>query len=85
MRVESFRGRWYLLMGVLGAIIGWRCLWAAVEPSPGRVQTAVVNAIMSLVVLDAAVCYSVRGFFWAAAILCLLLPAMILEQWIRST
>ena len=85
VRVESLRERWYLLMGFLGAIIGWRCVRAAIEPVPGRVQTAVSNAIMSLVILDAAVCFSVRGFFWAVMILCLLVPTMILEQWIRST
>ena len=77
--------RWYLMMAALGALIAYRCLWAVVEPVPARVQMAVKHCIMSLIVLDAAVCCVVRGLGWAVAILLLLAPAMFLGRWIRST
>ncbi|MGA2033490.1 MAG: UbiA family prenyltransferase [Thermoguttaceae bacterium] len=77
--------RWYILMALLGGMIAWRCLWAIAEPAPGRVQTAVAHAIMSLVILDAAACYAVRGTYWAIVILLLLLPATFLGRWIQST
>ena len=83
LRVQP--GRWYLLMGLLGAMIGWRCLYAAAEPGPGRVQMAVTHGIMSLVILDAAACFATRGVSWAIVILCLLLPAMVLGRWLQST
>jgi 4-hydroxybenzoate polyprenyltransferase len=77
--------RWYLLMLVLGLLVIWRCLWAMIEPGPGRVQTAVAQGILSLVMLDASVCFAVRGLFPAVMIMLLLLPALFLGPWIRST
>ncbi|MBN2475964.1 MAG: UbiA family prenyltransferase [Pirellulales bacterium] len=77
--------RWRLMMLFLGVLIGWRCLRAVLNPVPARVQTAVKLCILSLVVLDAAACYAVRGTSWAVAILLLLAPAVVLGQWIRST
>ncbi len=79
-------GRWYLLMGALGAMIGWRCCYAVAEPVPARVQMAVANGILSLVVLDAAACCAMRGPWpWTIVILALLLPAMFLGRWLAST
>ena len=77
--------RWYLLMGVLGLLIVWRCVWAVIEPFPARVQTAVTQCLLSLVMLDAVACYAVRGIFWASLILLLLLPAMFLGRRIEMT
>jgi 4-hydroxybenzoate polyprenyltransferase len=77
--------RWPLLMTVLGLLIGWRCFVAILEPAPPRVQAAVKQGIFSLVILDAAVCYTVHGTFGAVAILLLLAPAMVLGQWVEST
>ena len=57
--------RWYLLTGVLGLLIVWRCLWAIVEPTPARVRMAVAQCMLSIVMLDAVACYAVRGVFWA--------------------
>jgi 4-hydroxybenzoate polyprenyltransferase len=76
---------WYLLMGVMGWLIGWRCLRAVFDPSPAMVQAAVRHCIFSLVMLDAAACLAVRGPFWAIAILLLLAPTMFLGRWIYST
>jgi hypothetical protein len=77
---------WYLMIGLLGAAILMRCLWAVAEPSPGRVRVAVAQAILSLVVLDAAVTYAARGFNWGLLIVLVsLLPAAALGRWIEST
>ena len=79
-------GRWYPLLGLLGATIGWRCLYAVVEPGPGQVRVAVTHGILSLVFLDAAACCAVRGVLpWAVAILALLVPAIFLGRWLEST
>ena len=77
--------RWHLLMSVLGVLIGWRCARAVLEPIPPRVQMAVKQCILSLVILDAAVCYVARGMFPAVMILLLLVPAVVVGRWIPST
>lgn len=79
------RGNWYLLMGVLTWLIGWRCLRAVVDPRPAMVQIAVKHCLLSLIMLDAAVCVAVRGQPWPLAILALIAPAFILGRWIYST
>jgi 4-hydroxybenzoate polyprenyltransferase len=77
--------RWWLLMLILGMLIGWRCLRAVIVPSPAQVQAAVAQSILSLIILDAAACFAVSGAFWAAMILLLLLPAMFFGKWIELT
>ena len=78
-------GRWPLVWGMVGLLIGWRCVWAVLDPVPQRVQYAVRNSIFSLIVLDAMVTFGVRGMGWAVAVLALLLPTMYLGRWIYST
>ena len=73
-------GRWRLVMGLLGAMIAWRCLYAAMEPVAGRVQVAVAHGIMSLVILDAAVCFTARGPLYAVAVVSLLAPTVLLDS-----
>jgi len=84
-RVARQPDLWRLMMAVLGALTAFRCLPAVLEPSRGNVQRAVGNAILSLVVLDAAVCFAVRGTGPAVGILLLLVPAMLAGRWIRMT
>jgi 4-hydroxybenzoate polyprenyltransferase len=78
-------GRWSLLMAVLAALIGTRCLRAVVEPVPVRVQMAVKQCILSLVILDAAACFVVRGLPGALIVLVLLIPTVALGWWIETT
>jgi 4-hydroxybenzoate polyprenyltransferase len=78
-------GRWYLAMGLLGAIIAMRCFWAIGDPGPSRVRQAVAQAIVSLVVLDAVACCAARGPYWAAIVLVLVLPTILLSRWIQPT
>jgi hypothetical protein len=77
--------RWYLLLGVLGALTALRLLQVIFEPYPDQVQVTVKHCILSLVIFDAAVCYAARDIQSAAIVLLFLLPATILGRWIYST
>jgi 4-hydroxybenzoate polyprenyltransferase len=77
--------RWYVFWGLIGLLIGWRCLRAVLDPRPGNVQAAVRNCIFSLVILDAGACLAVQDRFWGLVILALLAPTMLLGRWIYST
>jgi 4-hydroxybenzoate polyprenyltransferase len=85
LRVQIDPRHWYLLTGLLGLLIVWRCFWAVVEPMPGRVRMAVAQCVLSIIMLDAVACYAIRGVAWACAILVLLVPAMFLGRWIETT
>lgn len=77
--------RWTLLLTALGALIGFRLIRAIADPSPLLVQTAVRHAILSLIVLDAAICFVTQGLGPAAAIVLLLVPATVTGKWIAPT
>lgn len=77
--------RWYLLVGVLAVLIGWRTLWAIVEASFARIRQAVAQAIVSLVVLDAAACFALRDLRCAMFVVLLLLPVVLLQLLIDMT
>jgi len=79
--------RWYLLTGILGLMIVWRCLWAVLDPDPIpiRIRIAVTQCILSIVMLDALACYAVRGVYWASMVLLLALPAIFFGRSIEST
>lgn len=79
------RGRWVAFWSILAVLVAWRCVPAIARPSPRSVQAAVRSAIQSLIVLDAAVTFAAQGAPWGIAVLCLLLPAFLLGQWIYST
>jgi len=76
---------WATFLIILAALIGYRAAMGIFRPEPAVVQRAVKQAILSLVVLDAAVCFAFRGMGWSLAILALLLPTMFLGRWIYST
>ena len=77
--------RWNLLMLVLAGMIGFRLASAVAQPLPTRVQMLVRQCILTLVLLDAAACWVFRGLPGAIAVLVLLIPALVLGQWIRMT
>ncbi len=77
--------RWTLLLTALGALIGLRLIRAIAAPSPGLVQAAVRHCILSLIVLDAAICFVTQGLGPAAAIVVLLVPATWAGKWVAST
>jgi 4-hydroxybenzoate polyprenyltransferase len=76
---------WGLLLVLIALPIVARCLAAAADPIPQRVQMAVKRAILSLIVLDAAVTLAVAGPSWGLAVLALLLPTSLLAAWVYST
>lgn len=77
--------RWYLLIGILGAYTGLRCFQTVAEMEPDVIQAAVKHCILSLVVLDAAICYVVWDVQGTIAVILLLIPAMVLGRWVYST
>ncbi len=76
---------WFLLLGLLAFTIIRRCGMAVADPTPRRVQLAVKNALWSLIVLDAAVALLVGPPAWSLVIVALLIPTIVLGQWIEST
>jgi 4-hydroxybenzoate polyprenyltransferase len=83
--LQSDPSRWYLLMALLGALIGWRGLRAIVDPRSAVVKNAVGQSILSLVVLDAAACFAAQGTPGGVMVLLLLVPTMIIGQWLEAT
>jgi hypothetical protein len=78
-------GRWYAIWAVLTLLIGQACIVAIRDPTPGNVQLAVTRCLMSLILLDAAVCFGIRGPVWAGLILLLLIPQWLLGRYVYST
>lgn len=65
--------------------LAWFCGRAIAQPVPQRVQAAIKECIIGFIVLDACLCFAATGWFWALAVLFLLLPALFLGRWIYST
>lgn len=78
---------WQLLIVLLGFTVARRAAMAVYLPSPERVQTAVKQAILSLIVLDAAICLVAGqyGPYLAIGVLLLLAPMLLLGRWVYST
>ena len=77
---------WPLLLLLLAFTIVRRCLIAVRQPEPPLVQAAVKHAILSLIVIDAAVLLAVSGNGYAAlGTLALLMPTLLLGKWVYST
>ena len=76
---------WIVLLGLLAFSILRRSSTAAMDPTPRQVQLAVKHAVMSIIVLDAAVALEVANWYYALAVLALLIPAVVLGMWISST
>lgn len=76
---------WFGMWGVLVVVIIGRCGRAIASPTPQFVQLAVKGCIQSLVIVDAAAVYALRGPWCAIGILLLLVPTMYLGRWIYST
>jgi UbiA prenyltransferase family len=73
----------YLLVG-LGFLVGFPVCRAINRPVPERVQAAVKQAIMGLVLLDAVLATALAGTV-GLLLLVLLLPALWLGRWVYST
>ncbi len=76
---------WVILLAMLAFPVIARCLTAAADPTPHRMQMAVRRCILSLIVFDAAITFVAAGPFWGIVVLSLLVPTMILGAWVYST
>ncbi len=76
-----------LLVLLLAVTVLRRCLVTAFNPRPERVQGAVKNCILSLIVMDASVVLAVKPSepYWAIGVVALLLPTLVLGKWVYST
>ena len=81
----DFADRWPIFWIVISMLIGLRLARAIADPEPANVQTAVKNAILSIIVIDAGACLAMRGPFWATMVVLLMVPALALGRWIYST
>ena len=70
--VEGRLIAWLALWGVLGVSILIRCGQAIINPVQQRMQSAVGNAIMSLITLDAVLVLAFCGEQWSVTVLALL-------------
>jgi 4-hydroxybenzoate polyprenyltransferase len=76
---------YWALLALLTLTIARRSLSAAFNGSPPLVQGAIKHAIMSLIMLDAAVAAASGPPYYAIAIVALLAPALLLGKWVYST
>lgn len=79
------RWRWAALLALIALWLTVRTLWAVQNPQPRRVQLVVTQAILAVVVLDAAAVFAVAGPVLAIPVLALILPAGWLGRWLYST
>ena len=76
---------WFLLWALLAIITGRRCLLAVMQPTSQNVQAAVRHCVLSIIVVDAAVCVGYAGPLWGFTVLALIFPAVGFAAWIRAT
>ena len=79
------RNLYWLLLVLLMITVLRRCIAAAVDPAPEKVQAAVKHSILSLIWLDAATAAAVAGPMYGIAVAALLIPALVLGWWVYST
>jgi len=77
--------RWYALLGILAGWMLLRGIWVLAAPSPARVQRLVTQAVMGIIILDAAVVFTAHGPLGALPVLALILPVTWAGRWIAST
>jgi 4-hydroxybenzoate polyprenyltransferase len=76
---------WLVLWGMLATAILLRAILGIAEPTSGRVQQAVGNAIMSIITLDAVLVLATCGEPWAIAVLMLLAPFLLGRRLVSPT
>jgi 4-hydroxybenzoate polyprenyltransferase len=72
------------LVAALGFTVGFPVARAIENPSPARVQAAVKQAVLGLILLDAVLATSLAGTF-GILLAVLLVPALYLGKWVYST
>ncbi|HIM31700.1 MAG TPA: hypothetical protein EYG57_19395 [Planctomycetes bacterium] len=77
--------QFFLLILILAIPVARRAAIAIANPAPGKVQAVIKQGIFSLIVFDAGITLMVAPWYFAIAILLLLIPTIILGTWIYST
>jgi 4-hydroxybenzoate polyprenyltransferase len=93
MWTTSFQFNWGLppnssypvLIGLIGATILNRAMGGVLHPVPRKVQLAVKHAILSLIMIDAAVVLLFAGTWYGVGVVLLLIPAVIGAMRVRTT
>jgi 4-hydroxybenzoate polyprenyltransferase len=75
----------WALLALLTVTVLRRAVSAAFDGSSALVQGAVKHAILSIIMLDAAVCLASGPPVYAIVVVALLAPAMLLGKWVYST
>lgn len=83
-QLESWRA-YPILVGLIGLTVVNRGILALNHPVPRKVQLAVKHAILTIILLDAAVAAVSAGPWFGGGIALLLLPAMFVGMRFRST
>lgn len=76
---------WVALWVLVAGTVLRRMVVAILQPWPKHVQRAVGYAILSVIVIDAAVCLGFAQPYWSLAVLALVAPAMLLSQLFKVT
>lgn len=74
-----------LFIALLSATVIYRSMLGVAEPTPQRVQAAVKRCILSIILLDAAVIGILCPWYYAVAVLALLVPTLVMGRWLYST
>ena len=84
---ERLRNLYPMLVAMLSVSIATRLQRAVFNGTPKNIQQAVVSVLRSLIIFDAAACYLAvpEQPGYALAVLCLLIPSLILSRRIAST
>jgi 4-hydroxybenzoate polyprenyltransferase len=81
----SFASAWPLLLLLLALSIGRHSAYAIADPQPAYVQRSIKFAILSIITLDAALTLYLAGPPYGMAVFALMIPALVLGQWVYST
>jgi 4-hydroxybenzoate polyprenyltransferase len=76
---------WLGSVGVAALIVSLRGIQAVADPRPQKIQRAVRQAVLWIIVWDTILCFAFAGKDAALLILLLLVPAVILAAWIDPT
>ena len=74
-----------LLVALMLATVLRRALFAAFDPTPQNVQSAVKHGILSLIWLDAVIVAAVAPLEYSIGVALLIVPAYLLGRWVYST
>jgi 4-hydroxybenzoate polyprenyltransferase len=76
---------WLVLWAMLTASILLRAVLGIFDPTSGRVQQAVGNAIMAIITLDAVLVLAICGEPWSILVLLLLVPFLVGRRFVSPT